>query len=118
MGTEVVKSKAELRRERMRGTKETGDGVRKVHVDDCTLFQNTLEVLVARAAGKDAKGGRIGIYVRNGKLQCVIQWPEAGVYGYVPCTGFTGLLEEVERLLASDAIDWLIDEPKGSGKRF
>lgn len=109
MEAEVQKTKAQLLREKMQGCKESSDGVIRTLIDDCHLFPDILEVLVPRENGKNAKGGRIGIYVKGGKLQVVISWPEAGVYGFAAVTTFTGLAEAIQEQLKSEDIDWLED---------
>lgn len=109
METEVKKSKAEILKEKMASMGQGQDGIVRTLVDDCHLFPDIMEVLTPRQQGKKAKGGRIGIYVKQGKLQVVVSWPEAGVYGFCKVSGFTGLLEAIEEQLRQEDIDWLED---------
>lgn len=118
METVGDKSRMDLIKERLLGIQgsELVD-IRPV-VPDCHLFPCIFDILLAHGREKGAKGGRIGIYLRNHKLQVVVSWPDVQGYGFVPVSTFTGLLEDVEGAIRDDRIDWLKDGQENGKKKF
>lgn len=114
---EKKKSKAQELRERMSTNGQQSNGVVKCSIDDAHLFGEILERLIPVETGDPNKTGRIGIYVRHGKLQVVVSWPEACAYGFARAESFTGLMESLEEQLREGTIEWLKDKPTGAFKR-
>jgi len=78
-------------------------------VDDAADFPCITEVLSPFGCPKGVKGGRIGLYIHNDRLQACLSWPEVGQICFVPLDRLSDALQVIESLLDTSDVKWLRD---------
>lgn len=92
---------------------ENGEGAQRDAIGDAGRFPSIMEVLSPWCCPKGVRGGRIGIYINNDRLNVCLSWPEVGKIAFINIEELGDLLQVVESRLSDGLVKWLPDKKLG-----
>jgi hypothetical protein len=98
--------------ERIKGRQEQRSGT-VVHYEDPDAHETypaLAEILYKSRVGKEKrKAGAVRIFVDGGALKVAVTCPTEGVVAFVTLTSLSSILDDLERLLMDDKVEWRQD---------